>query len=233
MGEYIITDLTRFNKPGRVCIGVIDLKSGQCFRPMPYKSTKWVDEMDIQPGDVLKGKLKPKSEAESPHVEDATYHKLEYKGTLKSKDFKKILKKSVSQSVDKGFGANVWYGKYLPANTEAKRSLITIEVAPNTLKISKDAQRNGRIRASFVDEGGSKFENLSVADRGFPSYGNHTEATRTLRQLHESISTQKKIFLRIGVSRYYKIGDRFGYWLQVNGIYMFPELKKMDDLWDD
>jgi len=36
------------------------------------------------------------------------------------------------------------------------------------------------------------------------------------------ISSQNEIYLRIGVGRRWKVSERDGYWLQVNGIYTFP-----------
>lgn len=55
MSEYIITDLTRFSNPNIVCVGVIDIATGQCFRPKPYFSSSWVDRSNLQPGDLLGG----------------------------------------------------------------------------------------------------------------------------------------------------------------------------------
>lgn len=38
------------------------------------------------------------------------------------------------------------------------------------------------------------------------------------------VQSQKELYLRIGLSRAYKSpDDRHGYWIQVNGIYTFPE----------
>ena len=71
MGQYIVTDLTRFSNPDIVCIGVIDTDSGQCLRPKPYLKSAWVERHNVQPGTILAGKLALKSDAENPHIEDA------------------------------------------------------------------------------------------------------------------------------------------------------------------
>lgn len=34
---------------------------------------------------------------------------------------------------------------------------------------------------------------------------------------------QKYAFLRIGLGRIFSIGGRTGYWIQVNGLYTFPQ----------
>lgn len=225
MSEYIITDLTRFSNPRIVCIGVIELESGQCYRPTPHVSSKWVDECNLQPGDVLEGQLTLDDEAKKPHYEDADWTELEYVWTATSDLFRKVLRKSLSDSVTEGFDADVWYNRFLPADSDAKCSLITISVNPSKLKLSTDEKNAQRIRASFVDGSGRSYKTLPITDRGFPSYGYDSEAKRTLPTLNRLVRSQDEVFLRLGVTRKWQSK----YWIQVNGIYMFPELEKMDD----
>ncbi len=73
MGHYIVTDLTRFSNPSIVCIGVVDLNTGECLRPMPYRKTAWVESNSVQPGTVLEGDLEFKSDSVAPHIEDAEF----------------------------------------------------------------------------------------------------------------------------------------------------------------
>ena len=58
MGKYIVTDLTRF-KAGSddVCTAVINMDTGQCLRPIPYLTSKNVQELNMQPGAILKGDI--------------------------------------------------------------------------------------------------------------------------------------------------------------------------------
>ena len=226
MGEFIVTDLTRFRNPKEVCIGVIDLDSGQCLRPHnPYISSEWVDGNNIQPADVLEGELTIDPDAKSPHVEDAHYSEFEYAWTAHSSFFREILRSSLSGSVAEGFGADFWYGKFIPAKTKPKCSLVTIQVSSNSLKLSECHKEEGRIRATFVDSTGIKFKELPITDRGFPDYNSKKIDYKTLPKLQELVKLQDEIYLRLGVGRQWQ-GK---YWLQVNGIYMFPEFKKIND----
>ena len=63
---------------------------------------------------------------------------------------------------------------------------------------------------------------LSITDRGFFDYAQKHQADGKLNELQRFIRSQNEVYLRIGVGRQFKSGDRDGYWLQVNGIYTFP-----------
>jgi len=60
------------------------------------------------------------------------------------------------------------------------------------------------------------FHNLAVSKQKDPDY---------MDELNEFIHSQKKVYLRIGLGRRYKnpTDGRDGFWIQVNGIYTFPE----------
>ena len=73
---------------------------------------------------------------------------------------------------------------------------------------------NGRkyVYLSITDLG---FHNVAVSKQKDPDYTD---------ELNEYIRGQKKVYLRIGLGRRYKSPDgRDGFWIQVNGIYTFPE----------
>lgn len=57
MREVIVTDLTRFSNEENVCTAVIDVKTGECLRPMPYLKSARCKELGIHPGAILKGDL--------------------------------------------------------------------------------------------------------------------------------------------------------------------------------
>lgn len=60
------------------------------------------------------------------------------------------------------------------------------------------------------------FNNLNISKQKDPDYTNG---------LNEFILNQKKVYLRIGLGRRYRNphDGRDGFWIQVNGIYTFPE----------
>ncbi|MCP4095881.1 MAG: hypothetical protein GY748_06540 [Planctomycetaceae bacterium] len=223
MAKYIITDLTRFADPDILCTAVIDMETGNCLRPMPYLKSQTIKELNIHPGAILDGEIALKQHVENPHLEDATYKNLKYAGPASGNEFKAILDQTLSDSVASGFGipfaANQ---KHIPVGEHSKCSIITIKISPMALVIREDQFKPGRIKALFTDEAGHSYRYLSITDRGFFDYAKKHQNDGQLNEVQKFILTQKEVYLRIGVGRRFNIGDRDGYWLQVNGIYTFP-----------
>jgi len=223
MRRIIITDLTRFNKPDKVCVAAVDQKTGECLRPMPYLESSKVAEFNIHPGAVMESDLTLFANNSNPHLEDATYKTMNYLGAASSDEFKSVLDQTLSTSVASGFGiAFDERQKHIPFEGSAKCSIITIKVSPFSLNIHEDQYNPGKIKASFTDGAGQSFYYLPITDRGFFDYAKKHQADGELRKVPHFILMQKELYLRIGVSRKWKSGDRDGYWLQVNGIYTFP-----------
>lgn len=223
MRRVIITDLTRFAAKDTVCTAAIDIETGECLRPLPHLSSDKCAELNIQPGAILEGNLVVRQNAANPHVEDADYSKLEFHGASTAEDFKSILDNSLSTSVSNGFGIHFADGqKYIPVAEQANCSIITLKVNPRLIQIHEDKYKPGKIKLSFMDESGQKFRYLSITDRGFFDYAERHYNDGTLQDLQKYVNTQDEVYLRIGVARVYEIQGKKGYWLQVNGIYTFP-----------
>lgn len=225
MREVIITDLTRFSTDEKVCTAAIDIHTGECVRPMPYLKGARCAELNIQPGAILKGDLVIKRDAEGPHVEDAHYSRLTFVGPSTAVEFKRVLDISLSTSVGAGFGVQFVAGqKHIPAQTIAKCSIITICVDPQRLRIHEDDYKPGKIKASFVDGDGLSFSYLSITDLGFHDYAKRHQRDGRLHEIQDFIREQDEVYLRVGLSRRFQPpGGKDGYWLQVNGIYTFPD----------
>lgn len=224
MGKYIVTDLTRFSTRENVCTAVIDLATGECLRPMPYLKGDVVEKLNIHPGAILEGEITLRQGVENPHIEDASYNNLKYTGPATGDGFKSILDQTLCDSIASGFGISFATGqKHIPAGNKATCSIVTIKVLPSALSIHEDQYKPGKIKASFTDGAGHAYRYLSITDRGFFDYAQKHQNDGQLGVVQKFISTQQEIYLRIGVSRQWKVGDRDGYWLQVNGIYTFPE----------
>ena len=72
-----------------------------------------------------------------------------------------------------------------------------------------------------------EFRYLPITDLGFYEYAQRLAKNGAgLKKLNQYLEQQEEIFLRIGLSRIWKNNDREGYWIQVNGIYTFPEYMK-------
>lgn len=227
MKKIIITDLTRFKNEGLVCVAGIDIDTGKCLRPMPYLQSKRCAELNIQPGAVLEGEIQLDKNASNPHIEDAHYSKLSFIGPSSVEDFKKILNLSLSGSVSEGFGVSFESGqKHIPVEQTANCSIITIKVNPRQIELHEDQYKPGRIKLSFTDQNGQSFRYISITDRGFYDYAMQHQNDGRLFELQRFLASQEEVYLRIGLGRVFKIGDRNGYWLQANGIYTFPEYQK-------
>ena len=229
MGTYLVTDLTEIDS-STVCVGVIDTASGQCLRPTPMWSSDRVRKMNVHPGAVLDGMLTLNSDQKTPHSEDATEtEELRYVMPASVGEFKEVLERTLSDSIAKGFGYTFHkYQKYIPVGNVAKRSLITVRVNPSSLNViykeyGIQGKREIRKRVSVNDSSGH-FE-LPNKDRRYPSISENHQIDRVNETLKKYISSHEEIFLRIGVGRQWcpRGTDKDGYWLQVNGIYGYPE----------
>lgn len=225
MREVIITDLTRFSTNENVCTAAIDVQTGECLRPMPYFKSSTCEKLGIHPGAILRGHFEFIQNPTNPHLEDAHYSNVTFQGACTSHEFSSILEKSLSKSVSEGFGITFNTDqKFIPHGQAAKCSIITIKVAPNQLTIHEDRFTPGKIKATFTDASGHKYKYLSITDRGFHDYAKNHQNDGKLHEVTSLIAKQKVVYLRVGLSRVHQSPDgRNGYWLQVNGIYTFPD----------
>ncbi|NCO84099.1 MAG: hypothetical protein COZ31_00230 [Nitrospirae bacterium CG_4_10_14_3_um_filter_44_29] len=225
--DIIVTDLTRFSINDKVCIAGIDVKLKQCIRPLPYIEKATCRKLKILPGAILEGKFsKPKS-IDKPHTEDMNYDGLSFKGPCTSEEFESVLKASMYPSINKGFDCKVPAGmKLIPPDDPPSRSIITLKLNPSQIQIVQSSYNPKSLRLNIKDNDGRKYEYLSITDIGFYNLAvskqkdpNYTD------ELNRYILSQKEVYLRIGLGRRYKNPNdgRDGFWIQINGIYTFPE----------
>lgn len=222
--KIIITDLTRFSRQDIVCIAGINPTTNECIRPLPYISSADCRRLNILPGAILDGNFVPKP-CSAPHTEDRSYQgQLTFNGPCSTEEFMSILKVTESPNVQEGFSTQIPFGqKYIPSNTPPQKSIVTISVNPMELSIVPDSFNPGKIKIIFTDRSGREFRYLSITDLGFYNYAEKNKGDN-FTNLNNFIHSQSETFLRIGLSRDYESKDgRNGFWLQVNGIYLFPE----------
>jgi hypothetical protein len=223
--DIIITDLTRFVNPDIVCTAGINPETNQCIRPMPYLPTGECQRLNILPGAILRGNFVA-TRSEKPHSEDRRVSgRLSFVGPCKSEKFRKILEATLSNSVEEGFGIALQEGqKHIPMEGAPEISIITLRVEPWELEIVADRYKEGRIKAIFTDGAGMVFRYLPITDLGFYNYAMREYENNRIDELNQFIYAQNEVFLRLGLSRAHRADDgRNGFWLQVNGIYTFPE----------
>ena len=227
MSKIIITDLTRFSNEEILCTAGIDVDTHKCIRPMPYLKTDWCKKSNILPGTILTGDFSDRNNTEIPHIEDMDCKNLHYDGCCSSNEFKEILSKSAFHSIEEGFAVSlVDDQKCIPREANPKRSLITISVNPDSIKIFQD--NYDKIKIHVTDNTGKKFSFLSITDFGLRQYAEkHCSKTSDYSDINNLIQAQEEVFLRIGISQFYKVKNgEAGFWIQVNGIYSFPEYFK-------
>lgn len=223
--RLIITDLTRFSRKDIVCTAGIDLKTGQCVRPMPYLQMTDCRKQEILPGVILEGRFTRPTKAVRPHTEDMQYDDLSFHGPCSSGEFHKILSASVSKSVQGGFNVHLESGqKHIPTEQAPNKSLLTIKVQSTNIEIVPNDYKPGELKINFVDSDKFNFRYLSITDLGFYEYAQRSAKNSSgLKKVNQFLAQQKEIFLRVGLSRVWKNNDREGYWIQINGIYTFPK----------
>lgn len=222
--EIIITDLTRFSRNDIVCTAGINPANNECVRPLPYLLTDKCRRLNILPGAVLEGEFTERPCA-PPHTEDKDYRgDLSFKGPCSAEKFIAILKATESSNVEEGFSIRLTGGeKHIPSLTPPEKSIITLSVNPRDLSIVQDAYKPGKIKVIFSDKSGRTFRYLAITDLGFYNYAEKNTGDNFLR-LNDFIHSQEEVYVRLGLSREFTSPDgRNGYWLQVNGIYTFPE----------
>jgi hypothetical protein len=222
--EIIITDLTRFSNTKIVCIAGINIKTNECIRPLPYITFEKCKELNILPGSKLKGEFTKNNNRGYPHIEDNYYENLKYIGVSTSNVFQQALENSLFNSISEGFDYLFPEGgKVIPHTNPPKQSIITLKVKPSQIRIVKDNFNHGKIKLHLQDNNGKKFNYLSITDLGFYNYAiKHINDIDFTEKINNFIDSQNELYLRVGLSERYANGDRDGYWLQINGIYTFP-----------
>jgi ribulose bisphosphate carboxylase small subunit len=224
MSRIIITDLTRFKKPIDVCTAGTDMDTGKCIRPMPYLKMTDCVRLGILPGAILSGDFTPMTGLRGPHQEDASHRNLNFLEPCTSEQFEWALRAGLQQSIEKGFEIQLAQGqKHVPTNHPVLRSIITVEVDPKSIAIVEDGYNPGKVKVHFVDSTGRQFRYMAITDLGFFRYAESHRATDALANLNAFVARQPKAYLRIGLGRVHKVGDKTGFWMQVNGIYTFPD----------
>jgi hypothetical protein len=226
MRKIIITDLTRFNKQDDVCTAGTDVGSGQCVRPMPYLKTELCVKLGILPGAILSGDFVGKKGLVGPHQEDADYSvsKLRFEGPSTSDEFKEALEAGLHDSVERGFKIRLkGPQKHIPMGHPVKRSIITLAVDPGSIEIV-EGYKQGTTKIHFVDGSGRGFSFLPITDLGFHRYADTHRTAKDLARLNAFIHKQSQAYLRLGLSRSWLSPQGInGYWMQVNGVYTFPD----------
>lgn len=222
--EIIITDLTRFSNPAIVCIAGINIATNECIRPLPYIATDECLRLNILPGSKLNGDFQQNTTRGLPHDEDNSYNSLTYNGACTAAEFYQVLNNTTVTSISDGFDYLFPEGgKVIPYTNTPQQSIITLKVQASQIRIVKDSFSHGKIKLNLLDNDGRRFTYLPITDLGFYNYAiRHFDDNDFPERINAFIDSQTDLYLRVGLSGRYSNNGRDGYWLQINGIYTFP-----------
>ena len=224
MQKIIITDFIRFANPKIVGTAGIDLTTGQCIRPMPFLNASFCKSLNIVPGAILTGEFTPVQNPAAPHQEDMSYKNLACMGPCTSSDFKLALHAGLCDTVEHGFQiALADKQKHIPIGHAIGKSIITIKVQPDKIDIVEGGYNQKKIKINFTDNSGRAFRYISITDLGFRGFAESIHISDGLNTLNAFICSQSEVYLRLGLSSPWDNGKINGYWMQVNGLYTFPD----------
>lgn len=192
---------------------------------MPYIERADCTRLHILPGSLLEGTFVPQAST-PPHVEDHSWAQIRFRGPATADQFKRALTQQLFPSVSEGFEVSLGDGtKKLPPGYAGPRSLITIQVHPSAVSLKRDGYNEGAIRVHFTDSSGAEFRYMPLTDLGFHTHAQQLLGLGRLSEVNSFIHRQREVFLRIGLSRPWARdqGDPVVCWVQVNGIYTFPD----------
>ncbi|MRR49659.1 MAG: hypothetical protein EG825_01890 [Rhodocyclaceae bacterium] len=229
--KIVVTDLTRFSNKEILCMAGIALDgSERCVRPMrpkparnSYYEYETLRKHDVLPGTILSGTFTPIPGTSAPHTEDAHVDGMQKVGACSTSEFRDILEKTSVSTLSEGFGVAIT-DKVIPLGETPKVSIVTLKIKPTQLVVTESYEK---IKGHVEDSGAGRLSWLSVTDLGFfDNVG--TGKKISVDDVNELMHRQDELFLRIGLSRPHKTDDgRNGYWLQINGVYMFPNFSKI------
>jgi len=234
----VITDITQMpweitNQGNEVCVVGIDAE-GRCIRPVCDGGFLKKFLLDKNGKVVVRHGAKVEFDlhtvkTQSPHIEDMKFNPSSIlgKGLCNSTEWEEILRQSSFHSVEdiyEGFlQDNRWVApgaKTRSIATLPGADIISAELTPNSIKP----------RITFVDNTGFEFNlptsDLTLWDRCrllVKKQGcNKVEVERELISLLQNVD---RLYLRIGLARPWEPKDDGGEkcWLQVTGVYTFPD----------
>ncbi len=237
--DILITDLTQMRR-NNFCIAGVTPK-GVTVRPdishntIQEKHLIRNNQPIIRPRAVLRMDLQSKSSWDAPHTEDRDWinpDETEFLRLATEQAWKIALQRTLYESVHEIFETELYDNKRIEPGTGV-RSLGTIRSeSVDGFIYQPDMFERGkyRYRLSFTQADGQCFEDLPITDLALRYYADYL-------RLHDKISCDDiqamllssfqttEIWLRLGLTRPFqkKRDDDSWCYLQVNGIYTFPD----------
>lgn len=223
--RIVVTDLTRFSNKEILCLAGVTEDGMECIRPLKTTSPGYLTydqckNLNVLPGTILEGTFTTPQNISSPHTEDRNFTNLKKVGVASSDEFRAVLESSSTTSIRNGFGITSPVTDKV-FKTPPARSIITLKIDPTNFRIVISKEK---IKAHLTDGDGVNLSFLSITDLGFFDNVGHAEYPKiSTNDITKFIHNQDELYIRLGLSRWYESPQKVaGYWMQVNGIYTFP-----------
>ncbi len=234
--DILITDLTRMGSDS-VCIAGVNYDFATIRPEFAYGG---IDEIHlfrdskaiIHPRAVVDLQVQPKRANTPPHLEDHLWTDTEKTKLLRittDERWRRALERTTFPSVEAIFETELLHSNKNIEPGTGVRSLGTIKPKSIELFLFKTLERDGMERPDwrlfFTDAAGNVFEHIKINDLGLQCYTFYLSKEKSVKQINAKLNGIFKnadVLLRIGVTRPYE-----GWcWLQVTGIYTFPDYLK-------
>ena len=232
----VITDLTQMPRGNEVCVVGID-ETGNCIRPCcdgGFLKDYLYDadgRLVIRHGAKVEFELYPII-YQAPHVEDMGFNSdsITSKGLCTGTEWEQVLQNSSFNTVDDIYDGLLQEHRWVEpgANTRSIGTLSKVRVTSAKLP---EWEGKLKYRLYFIDSTGFPYDNISVSDLAFRelSYAEvkkHGRSPATVsEQITSLLTSTGRIYLRLGLARPWVNPNtgNIGCWMQVTGIYTFPD----------
>lgn len=231
----VITDLTKMPGPTEVCVVGISQRN-RCVRPI-LPSGVHLKHLYIGDKLVIRPRVKIKFDfhqvpIKPPHIEDLGFdsNSIVYGGSCTDAEWQKVLQDSSFNTVGDIYDGLLQKHRWVEpgANT---RSIGTLSQAHITAVQLPMWEEKLRYRLSFIDNTGFTYDGIPVSDLALRelSYAEVKKRNRPPATVAQEITSLLKradrIYLRLGLARPWLNPNtgKLGCWMQVTGIYTFPD----------
>ena len=233
----VITDVTQMpanrNRGNEVCVVGIDTE-GQCIRPVCDGGFLKKYLMDVNGKVIIRHGARAELDlfpikTQPPHIEDMKFEpsSISSKGLCGSTEWEEALRKNSFNSVEEIYEGHLqdqgWVvpgAKTRSIATLSEASIIDVELTSKSVKP----------RITFLDKAGCEFNrpasDLTLWDHCYSMVRKQGHNSGEVeRELVSLLQKADRLYLRLGLARPWEPEDDGGEkcWLQVTGVYTFPD----------
>jgi hypothetical protein len=224
----VITDVTQMPQPERVCVVGVDAE-GRSIRPIcdggfQKRYLTQNNELIIRPSAKVEFDLN-NMEIHPPHIEDMAFNpsSIVKRGLCNDKEWEKVLQQTSFKIVEEIYEGYLRNKEWVLAGSKT-RSIGTLSGV--TIVDIKLTERSVKPRITFRDIGNHEYSR-PVSDLTLWNYcyfkviKKANNRLDTEKELIKSLQNVNRIYLRLGLARPWEQDNNC--WLQVTGVYTFPD----------